>query len=310
MILTANGGPENLQMRDIPLPPLGANQLLVRVLATSVNPVDAKLRKTGAFGYGSGSVLGFDVAGKVEKVGVAVTDFHPADDVYYSPAFGLPGSYAEFNIVDAAIVAKKPPELSWIEAAAVPLAAMTAYGALFDRANVRLGQTVLIINSTGGVGSFATQLAHRAGAYVMAVCSGPNMALARSLGADRVIDRQAEDVIAVVKQEHPDGVDVVLDCAGFDWIARCMEVVRPMGQMVTIVNPSGELALGYRKNITLHYSFLSRSRVTLDRLTALINRNLLKPVINKVYRLEEIADAHRCLEQGDGFGKIGVSVGS
>ncbi len=310
MILTANGGAENFQMRDVPLPPLGANQLLVRVLASSVNPIDIELRKTGAIGYGAESVLGFDAAGKVEKVGVAVTDFHPADDVYYSPAFGLPGSYAEFNIVDAGLVAKKPASLSWIEAAAVPLAGMTAYGALFDRAHLRLGQTILIINSTGGVGSLATQLAHRAGAYVIAVCSGPNMALARSLGADRVIDRNTEDVVAIVKEEHPNGVDVVLDFAGFDWIARCMDIVRPMGQMVTIVNPAGELAMGYRKNVTLHYSFLCRSRCTLEHLTDLINRNWLKPVINKVYRMEEIADAHRCFEQGGGFGKIGVSVGS
>jgi NADPH2:quinone reductase len=310
MILAANGGVENFHLRDIPIPPLGANQILVRVLASSVNPVDAKLRKTGAFGYGPGSVLGFDVAGKVEKVGTAVTDFHPADDVYYSPAFGLPGSYAEFNIVESGIAAKKPSGLSWIEAAAVPLAGMTAYGALFDRANLRLGQTVLIINSTGGVGSFATQLAHRAGAHVIAVCSGPNMALARSLGADRVIDRSTEDVVAIVREEHPDGVDLVLDCAGFDWIARCMDIVRPMGQMVTIVNPSGDLAIGYRKNVTLHYSFLCRSRRTLEQLTHLIDRNLLKPVINKVFRLEEVADAHNCLEQGGGFGKIGISIGS
>ncbi len=308
MILTANGGPENFKLGELPVPSIGPNQLLVRVLAGSVNPIDIKLRKTGNFGYGPGSVLGFDVAGKVEKVGAGVTDFHPADDVYYSPAFGLPGGNAEFNVVDADIVARKPPSLSWLEAGVVPLAGMTAYGALFERANLRLGQTVLIINSTGGVGSIATQLAHRAGAYVIAVCSGPNLALARSFGADRVIDRNQEDVIAIVKEEHPHGVDVVLDCAGFDWVARCMDLVRPMGQIVTIVNPSGELALGYRKNITLHYSFLRRDRRVLESLSNLIERNLIKPVVNKVFRVEEIAEAHRILEQGGGFGKIALSV--
>lgn len=308
MVLTVNGGPEHLQLRDLPLPDIGPNQLLVRVLAGSVNPIDIKLRKTGNFGFGPGSVLGFDVAGKVEKVGAGVTDFHPADDVYYCPAFGSPGSYAEFHVVNADIVGRKPSSLSWLEAGVVPLAGMTAYGALFEQANLRLGQTVLIINSAGGVGSFATQLAHRAGAYVIAVCSGPNMALARSLGADRVIDRNHEDVIAIVKEEHPQGVDVVFDCAGFDWVARCMELVRPMGQMVTIVNPSGELALGYRKNITLHYSFLRRDRRVLKTLSDLIERSLIKPVIHKVFRLEEVAEAHRTLEQGGGFGKIALSI--
>lgn len=310
MVIAANGGTENFQLAELPVPAIGPAQVLVRVLATSVNPIDIKLRKSGDMGYGPGSILGFDVAGKIEKVGAAVTEFHPADDVFYCPAFGPPGSYAEFHAADAAIVAKKPSRLSWVEAASTPVAASTAYQALFDRGRLTLGQSVLIINAAGGVGSWATQLAHGAGAYVIGVCSGANVALARSLGADHVIDRTSEDVIATVKEEFPAGVDLVFDCAGHDWVQRCMEVTRPGGKIVTIVNPSGPLSAGYRKNIALNYCFLNRSRATLESISTLIDRGLVKPIISKVFKLDDIATAHDCLEQGGGFGKIAITVGT
>ncbi|HTV47003.1 MAG TPA: zinc-binding dehydrogenase [Phycisphaerae bacterium] len=305
MVITANGGPEVFAQRDLPIPEAGPNQLLVRVMAAGVNPLDYKLRRTGAFGYGPGSVLGFDAAGVVEKVGPGVTGFKPMDEVFYSPDVTGPGSYAQYHLTAADIVVKKPQNLTFIEAAAIPLAGMTAWQAMIDRCHMQLGQRVLIHGASGGVGSMAVQLAHTAGAYVYATASPANMGLVRGLGADYVIDRTQRDFAAeITKETDGEGVDLVFDCVGSDLVARSIPIVRSMGNIVTIVNPSGDLSLGYRKNISLHYAFMLRKRQTLEQIAELVEHGKIKPVIGKVMKLEQAAEAHKQLEQGGGFGKI------
>ncbi len=309
IVLAGNGDASMLQVADVPKPAPAPGQLLVQVQAVGVNPIDYKLRQTGAFGFSTGAILGFDCAGVVEAVGPGVREYKRGDAVFYSPDFSGPGAYGEYHCVSADIVAFKPKCLDFIEAAAIPLAGMTAWDSIMDRGALRLGETVLIHGAAGGVGSIAVQLAHAAGAYVFATASPANIGLVRSLGADYVIDRTKEDFAQVIRAHAPRGAaDLVFDAFGADLVSRSMPVVRPLGRIVTIVNPSGDLAVGYRKNISLHYVFLQRRRSTLEALSHLLARRLLKPVISHVLPLEQAADAHRMLEAGGGFGKIVLKV--
>ncbi len=312
MTLSANGGPDVFVLRDTPEPEIKPDQILVKVQAVALNPIDCKIRKTGAFGYGSGAILGFDVAGSVEQVGSLVHNFQPGDAVFYCPDFSGPGANAQYHAVRADIVAKKPAHLGYVEAAAVPLTALTAWASLIEQGDLRLGQTVLIIGASGGVGSMAVQLAHAAGAYVFAVCSAANAGLVRSLGADRVIDRQSEDFAAVVQKEAGT-VDLVFDCFGDIYTSRSIPIVKPMGRIITIVDPKGDLSLGYRHNIAIHYVSLALDSIPrridgMKKITALLEREILKPVVHNVLPLEKLADAHRALEAGGGFGKIVLTV--
>lgn len=321
MIMTGVGGPEVLQMTDVPAPTTGANQILVRVKAAGVNPIDYKVRKSGAFGAGKGSILGFDAAGIVEAVGPGVKDFAPGDKVFYSPDWTLPGAYAEFNVIDPGLVARMPANLSFEEAAAIPLAGMTAWDGLFSRGELSLGHAVLIAAANGGVGTLAVQLAKAAGAYVYATCSSRSMEFVKTIpvcgtasksgtyGPDRALNYQTEDWPAIIKSELPEGLDLVYDCAGQDVVSRSIPLMKPMGRIVSIVNPSGKLDEGYRKNVSIHYEFLQRKRETLEKLAALMERGQLVPLVDSVLPLEKAAEAHRRLEAGGIKGKIILQLG-
>jgi NADPH2:quinone reductase len=307
IIMTALGGPEVLQLSDIPEPTVGPGQILVRLHAAGVNPLDYKVRKTGHLGFGPGKVIGFDAAGIVEQVGPGGTSFKPGDRVFYSPDAG---GYAQFNTVSADVVAPMPPGLSFEQAAALPLAGMTACDGIFLRGHLTLGQTVLIAAANGGVGSIALQMAKAAGAYVFATCSSrsadfvKNIPTAVGKGPDRLLNYQSEDWSAIIKSECPQGLDLVYDCAGQDVVSRSIPLMKPYGNIVSIVNPTGNLAEGYRHNVSLHYESMIRRRSTLDFLSTLVQRRQLTPLIDSVLPLEKVADAHRKLESGGVRGKI------
>ncbi len=305
-------------MREIALPKggeVGANEMLVRVKAAGVNPIDYKIRKNGLFKAGAGTVLGFDIAGVVEKVGAGVRDFVAGDAVYYSPEFSTSGGYAEFQVVDAGIVAHKPASLSFVEAAAVPVAGMTAWDGVMTRGAVKLGETVLVSAANGGVGSIAVQLAKAAGAWVFATCSTRSMDFVKGapIAPHRVLNYQTEDWAEAVGRDVGErrlgGLDMVFDCAGGDVVSRSIGLMRPLGRIVTIVNPSGKLDEAYRKNVAIHYEFLQRKRETLERLTTVIERGQLKVPIDSVMGLEEAGAAQRKLEAGGVRGKIVLEVG-
>lgn len=318
IVMTGIGGPEVLVERDVPAPQPRGPELLVAVKAVGVNPIDYKIRKTGVFNAGPGRILGFDVAGVVQAVGPDARDFKPGDAVYYAADLAGDGAYAQLHAVDESIVAHKPANLDFNSASAVPLAGLTAWQALIERCRLTLGQTVLIHGGSGGVGSMAVQLAHAAGAYVFATCSQANAELVRSLGADRGIDHRTEDFAQVIKQEAMSAgapaaelggaVDVVFDCFGGDCVLRSIPITRNGGKIATIVNATGDLAAGYRRNISLEYVFLNRRRSDLETLTALVERGRLKPVVRTVLPLSAAAEAQRQLERGGGFGKIVLQV--
>ncbi|SEU13230.1 zinc-dependent alcohol dehydrogenase family protein [Stigmatella erecta] len=312
MVLPRFGGPELFEVQDVPAPTPGPGQVLVRVIASGTNPVDAKLRQDGSWaGLKPPAVIGYDASGIVEQVGPGVTDFQAGDAVFYTPEiFGNTlGTYAELNTVNASIVAKKPSRLSHEEAAAVPLAAGTAWDALVRRLQLRVGETVLIHGGAGGVGSFAVQIAKAVGARVLATSGPDNLETLRKLGADVAINYRSEDAAQVALRETGgQGVDAVFDTAGQNVIPS-IPAVRPFGRIATILGVNGDLSAFYPRNLTVHGVFLLRERRRLEELTALIERGQVRPLVERVLPLEKLAEAHRQLDSGHGRGKWVLTVG-
>jgi NADPH:quinone reductase len=312
MVIPRFGGADVFELRDVERPEPGPAQILVRVIAAAVNPVDAKLRANGRWAnLRPPVILGYDVAGVVEEIGSCVFDFHPGDEVYYTPEiFGNPqGSYAEYNAVDAAIVGRKPKGLSFIEASTIPLAGGTAWEAITRRLRIRAGETILIHSGAGGVGSFAVQFAKAAGSRVLATAGAHNQETLRSLGADVAIDYRAQNTAEIARDENEGaGVDAAFDIEGDNIVARCLPGIRPFGRVAAILPPQGELALVYQKNITLHGIFLTRERRRLDEMRPLFERGQARPLIDAVLPLEEVRKAHERLDSHHGRGKIVLQV--
>jgi NADPH:quinone reductase len=243
MVTPQFGGPDLFEERDVERPHPGPDEILVRVVAAGTNPIDAKLRAAGGSrGLEAPVVLGADVSGVVEEVGVGVTDLAAGDEVYYTPEVFGPGShggYAEYHVAKADIVAKKPASLSHEEAAAVPLAGGTAYEALVRRLAVRVGETVLIHGGAGGVGSFAVQIARSAGARVLATAGPDNQETLEALGADVAIDYTRQDAAEAALDDT--GVDAVLDTVGGETVVNSIPATRPFGRLATILGAQGDL---------------------------------------------------------------------
>jgi NADPH:quinone reductase-like Zn-dependent oxidoreductase len=305
MVITEFGGPEVFEERDVPQPVPAPNQVLVRVLATSINPVDTKIRQAGAWaGVKPPAVIGYDVSGVVEAVGDAVDDFAVGDEVFYTPEiFRGQGSYAEYHVAEASIIAPKPPRLSHVQAASLPLAGGIAWDAMVVAGAVQVGEAVLI-HGVGGVGSLAVQIAKASGARVLAVCSDYMVDRAEELGADVAIDHGSQDFVEVVKTVAPEGVDLVLDTVGGDTLDRSVEVTKQFGALLAIVSTTVDLRRAGPKNVILQKLFLQRARYKLLALHTLVERRQLEPVIDSVMTLDEVGEAHRRLEKGGIRGKI------
>ncbi|HAX76720.1 MAG TPA: NADPH:quinone oxidoreductase [Cyanobacteria bacterium UBA11372] len=301
MVITAFGGPEVFAESEVDKPIPAKNEILVKVYATSINPADCGVRQ-GIFGprVKLPAILGYDVSGVVEAIGESVKDFKVGDEVYYAiPLLEGNGANAEYHAADESIVAKKPANLSHQEAASVPVAGGTAWAALIDRANIKIGQTVLIHGGAGGVGSFAIQIAKAAGTYVYTTCGSYDIDLVKSIGADRAIDYRNENFSDIILNEtNGEGVDVCLTTVGGEILARSLMVIKQNGQAVTVTGVAGDLNLAIGKNITIHFVHLDRTRAKLDALRILIERGQIKPVIGMSFPLNQIAEAHKKLEQG------------
>ena len=309
VVLKGFGGLEMLEERDLPVPEPGPGEVLVRNLAVAVNPVDAKIRAAGRWaGVEPPFVLGYDAAGVVAKVGPGVKDLKEGDEVYYTPEiFGNPhGTYAEYTPVPAGIVAKKPKNLSFAGAAAIPLAGGTAWEAVVRRLAVRPGETVLVMGGAGGVGSFAVQFAKAAGAYVIATASAENLPVLKELGADLTLDYRGPWAEEVLKATEGQGVDAAFETAGESLVERVIPVVRPFGRIATILPPQGNLSGLYTKNQTLYGVFLTRERKRLLEMRPLFERGLARPLIAEVlpFSLENLRKAHARMDSGHGRGKI------
>ncbi len=302
----AYGGQDQLKLEDMPKPQPGDNDVLVRVVAASVNPVDWKIRDgylKEMLPYNFPIILGWDVSGVVESVGKAVTQFKPGDAVYSRPNILRDGTYAEYISIDANEVAFKPVTISHTSAASLPLAGITAWDVLVKTAEIKTGDRVLIHAASGGVGSLAVQLAKAHGAYVIATTSAKNSALVKSLGADEIIDYRTQAFEKTVTD-----VDIVFDSLGEEIQAKSWQVLKPNGILVSIVTPpSTEQATAH--NVRSAFVFIQPDAAVLTELATLVDSGKIRPIIAAEFALEDIAKAHALSESGRAVGKIVVHVG-
>lgn len=314
MIITRFGGPEVLQLQDWKVPECGVNDVLIKVYASGVNPVDAKIRAAGSWAKVEPPIVGgHEASGVIEAVGAGVTQFGPGDEVYVKVSiFGNPhGTDAEYTVAPAALVARKPANLSHLEAAAVPLAGGTAWEALVRRLKVSPGETVLIQGGAGGVGSFAVQIAKLCGARVLATAGPGNQDTLRQLGVDVPIDYSSQNFVEVAQSETGGkGVDATFDTVSGDLLEGNLEATRSFGRVAHILTPIGSMMLAYVKNQTLHGVFVHDDGTRLEELRQVIERGQVSPLLDQVLPLENAALAHERLDTGHGRGKVVLQVAS
>lgn len=301
------GGPEVLHFEDAPRPTPGSGELLVKVHAASVNPIDWKIRAGYMKEYiplPLPFIPGWDVSGVVEAVGPGVTKFKKDDEVYSRPdvaAHGY-GGYAEYVVVKETETALKPKSVDHVHATTIPVGAVTAWRALFDTGGLEKGQKVLIHGAAGGVGSFAVQLAKWKGAHVIGTASGKNQAFLRELGVDEPIDYQKtrfEDVV--------DGVDVVFDTIGGETQKRSWGVLKQGGILVSIVGPpSADEAA--RHGVRAASLSAQGGSSLLSELATLADSGKIKTIVETVLPLSEARHAHELSESGHARGKIVFKV--
>jgi NADPH:quinone reductase-like Zn-dependent oxidoreductase len=302
----AYGHAEVMVYEDAPIPEIASDEVLVRVVAASVNPVDWKIREghlRQMIPYPLPLTLGWDVSGVIESVGAEVKRFKVGDAVYSRPDIKRNGTYAEYVAIREGEIAYKPKTISHVEAASLPLAGIAAWESLFTAAQLTAGQTVLIHAGAGGVGSLAIQLAKASGARVIATTSGKNRDLVESLGADQVIDYRTQRFGEVAGK-----VDVVFDTLGGEVQELSWSVLKPGGTLVSIVSPpSAETAtsLGVRNA----FVFIEPNPRVLDEMATLVDAGKVRPVIGAEFALRDIAKAHAFSETGRSVGKIVLYVG-
>lgn len=313
------GPPDVLELRDVDMPAIGDGDILVRVRAAAVNPLDWHfmrgtpylVRAIGGLSRPKNTGLGVDLAGNVEAVGRNVTRFRPGDDVFGERH----GAFAEYVVMsqDAAVVTK-PANLTFEEAASVPVAAITALQALRDKGKLAPGQAALVNGAAGGVGTFAVQIAKAFGAEVTGVCSTRNVDMVRSIGADHVVDYTHEDFLRTGRR-----YDLVVDIAGGRTLSEMRRVLAPKGVLVGVGGPVtgnwiGPL-LGPIRMLLLS-PFVSQTmrpmlaRVTRDDLAflcELLEAGKVTPVIDRTYKLDEVPEAIRYLEAGHARGKVVIT---
>ena len=299
------GGPEVLKIEDVETPTPAADDVLIKVYATSVNPVDSKIRSgknQQRYNNPMPLTLGWDVSGTIEEIGADVKGFKRGDEVYARPDLNRDGTYAEYVVVKASKVGFKPKSLTHNEAAAVPLAALTAWQGIFDWGKLEKGQRILIHGASGGVGTFAVQLAKWKGAYVIGTASESNIDFLKGLGADEVIDYKKQKFEEILKD-----IDVVFDLIGGDTQKKSVQVLKEGGILVSTLGIVDKDLLA-QKNIHGEAYMAQSIPDQLNQMATLIDEGKLKPVIAKVMPLEEAAEAERESEAGHVRGKIVLEV--
>jgi NADPH:quinone reductase-like Zn-dependent oxidoreductase len=328
-IVDRYGKKRAVRFGDMPEPQLRDNDVLVEIHAAGVNLLDSKIRD-GEFKlilpYRQPLILGNDVAGVVIRVGSKVRRLKPGDQVYARPDKDRIGTFAEFIAMNEADVAMKPKNLTVEEAASIPLAGLTAWQVLVERANLKKGQKVLIHAGSGGVGTFAIQLAKHLGARVATTTSTANIDLVKRLGADVVIDYKKENFDKVLS-----GYDVVLNSLGTDTLEKSLSVLKPGGKLISISGPPDPnfakeiganwllqqvmrlLSFGIRRKakrrrISYSFLFMRAQGEQLSKITSLIEAGIVRPVMDRVFPFEATNEALAYIETGRSKGKIVVKV--
>lgn len=299
------GNADVLHLEEIPVPQIASDELLIKIHAASVNPVDWMVRE----GYLKDMhlhklplTLGQDFSGTVEKVGSSVTEFKIGDKVFGRPSLEKDGSYAEFIEVKATEVALMPKTITYDEAATLPVAGTTAWETLINRAKIKNGQRVLILGSSGGVGSLAVQIARNKECYVIGTTSNANIDFVKSLGADEVIDYKSQDFSQLLSD-----IDVVLDTVGGENQEKAFKVMKRGGVLVsTVSKPNQKIADQY--GVRCENVSVGPNAHILNELRTLIEMGQIHPVIDKVYRLEDAKQAQNYSQSGKARGKIVLEI--
>jgi NADPH:quinone reductase-like Zn-dependent oxidoreductase len=317
--LRSHSTPDLLKLTETDKPAPARDEVLVRVHATSVNPYDWHYLNGEPYvarlmGMPKISVLGCDMAGRVEAVGADVTGFRPGDDVF---ALLLEGGFAEYVAVKESLLAPKPESLSYEQAAAIPMAAVTALIGLRDQGRIQPGQAVLVNGASGGVGTFAVQIARALGATVTGVCGPRNVDLIRSLGADEVIDYSTQDFSRQGRK-----YDLVLDVAGRHSVRACLRTLTKRGTLVLVGGPAGRWfqpvghifsslaagALVSQRVVLADAVACTRKQQLLTELTELVEDHKVTPVIDRLYPFEQMPAAIKYQQEGHAQGKVVVTV--
>jgi NADPH:quinone reductase-like Zn-dependent oxidoreductase len=318
-----------LRFGDMPEPALRDDDVLVEIHAAGLNPLDSKIRD-GEFKlilpYRTPFILGHDMAGTVVRVGSNVRRFKPGDEVYARPRDRRVGTFAQFIAIDEADVALKPKNLSMEEAASIPLVGLTAWRVLVERAGLQKGQKVLVHAGSGGVGTFAIQLAKYLGAKVATTTSTANIELVKSLGADIVIDYKKQDFEKVLS-----GYDVVLNSLDGDTLRKSLNVLKPGGKLISISGPPDPefareqglnwfprqvvrfLSFGIRRKakgrrISYSFLFMRAHGEQLNEITSLMEAKIIRPVMDRVFPFEATNEALAYIETGRSKGKVVVKL--
>lgn len=307
IVIEQYGGKEQLKEKELERPQIAKDQVLLEIHATSINQIDWKLREgylKERLPFEFPIILGWDAAGVIAEVGEAVRDFKVGDRVFARPATTRQGTYAEFVPVEENLLARMPENMTFEEAAAIPLAGLTAWQTLVDVAKIKEGDKVLVHAGAGGVGNFAIQIAKSFGAYVATTASKENEEFVTSLGADLVIDYKTEQFEDVLSD-----YDIVLDALGGEVLEKSYQVLKKGGYLVSIAGmPSEDDAAKYGVNASSYW--LEPQGDQLQELASLYEKGQLKPIIGEVFDLSEqgLQDAHALSETHHAKGKIVIRV--
>lgn len=330
LVLTRYGGPESVTLREVEKPSPSAGEVLVRIRAAALNPVDFKIREgqlKPVLKYDLPVVMGNELAGVVEAVGPGVSHFSPGDRVFARTAKDAMGGFAEYAVVSAELLARIPEKLDFAHAASIPLAGLTALQALRDEAGVGEGSRVFIPGGAGGVGTFAIQIAKWLGAEVITTASPRGRDLVERMGADQIIDYTSQSF-----EDHIEDVDAVFDLIGGDTLKRSFGIVKKGGTVVSVTampepmtarkdldRGAGTAALfwlasiplrwrAWRNGVRYRFLFMRPSGAELAELASLADAGKLEPVIDRTFPFPEIKDAIAYLEKGHAKGKVVVEM--
>ena len=306
VVINEFGSPDTLTLVQTDQPSFGDDQVLVKVMAAGINPVDTKIRSGNHLSSKTlqlPAILGKDMSGIVEAVGKNVTDFKPGDEVFGC----VNSSYAEYTVCSPDLIVKKHENISFEEAAAVSLAGLTAYQAIHDHLKLLSGQRILIQSAAGGVGHLAVQFAKLAGAFVYGTASGKNAAFLREIGVDQPIDYRTEKFEEVVQD-----LDAVLETMGGDVLYRSIACVKPGGTVVCLPsstrNDPKALELAAKKDVKLFWFMMQPKKDTLQLISDLMGEKKLKVSIDQILSIEKIAQAHTAIEAHGVRGKMVVRL--
>ncbi|MBO9675311.1 MAG: NADP-dependent oxidoreductase [Sphingobacteriaceae bacterium] len=306
ILLHKFGQPEELQFSEIEKPVINNDQVLIKVIAAGINPVDAKIRSglhRSCKNLQLPAILGKDVSGIIEQVGSNVSELKIGDEIFGS----VNGSYAEYTKASLEAIVKKPAHISFYEAAAIPTAGLTAYQAVHDQLQIKEGQKVLIQSAAGGVGHLAVQFAKFAGAYVYGTASAKNAAFLSELGVDEIINYKEQKFEEIATE-----IDAVMDTMGGEILYRSIKIVKPGGKVVCLPSSTKDdptaLRMAEERNIELIWPMMQPSKEQLQLFATLLEKENLRVKVEKVFSLNDIVSAHKTIESHHVSGKIVTKI--